>query len=278
MDVLKSKRQRWKLIAGFVGITILLVWPQATYIGKQSVRTSIAPSEEVGARISRRFTDWGKALRGLSGAAEREQQLSLELVRTQAELNRLRDIEIENQRLLRALGFQQATPYALTPATVMSRNISGWWNTLRIQPSSKKTLHVDSAVLSPDGLIGRVLEVNPLSAEVLLVCDPAFRVAARISGREIFGVVRGMGSSISGQPRVRMEFINKDAVIQIGEEVTTSGSTRSEGFFPPGIHIGYIKQVHRDDSGLYQYAEIVPRATGGLLDYLFVVGNAEEAP
>lgn len=266
------------LIAGFVGITILLVWPQATYIGKQSVRTSIAPSEEVGARVFRRFTDWGKALRGLSGAAEREQQLSLELVRTQAELNRLRDIEIENQRLLRALGFQQATPYALTPATVISRNISGWWNTLRIQPSSKKSLYVDSAVLSPDGLIGRVLEVNPLSAEVLLVCDPAFRVAARISGREIFGVVRGMGSSISGQPRVRMEFINKDAVIQLGEEVTTSGSTRSEGFFPGGIHIGYINQVHRDDSGLYQYAEIVPRATGGLLDYLFVVGNAVEVP
>ena len=116
----------------------------------------------------------------------------------------------------------------------MSRNISGWWNTLRIQPSSRKTLHVDSAVLSPDGLIGRVLEVNPLSAEVLLVCDPAFRVAARISGREIFGVVRGMGSSISGQPRVRMEFINKDAVIQIGEEVTTSGSTRSGRFFSTG--------------------------------------------
>ena len=79
----------------------------------------------------------GKALRGLGGAAEREQQLSLELVRAQAELNRLRDIEIENQRLLRALGFQQATPYALTPATVISRNISGWWNTLRIQPNSK---------------------------------------------------------------------------------------------------------------------------------------------
>ena len=71
---------------------------------------------------------------------------------------------------------------------------------------------------------------------------------------------------------------NKDAVIQIGEEVTTSGSTYSEGFFPRGIHIGYIKQVHRDDSGLYQYAEIVPRATGGLLDYLFVVGSAVEAP
>ena len=275
---MKSKKQRWKLIAGFVGITILLVLPQATYIGKQSIRTSIAPSEEIGARVSKRFADWGKALRGLSGAAEREQQLSLELVRTQAELNRLRDIEIENQRLLRALGFQKATPFALTPATVISRNISGWWNTLRIQPSSKKSLYVDSAVLSPDGLIGRVLEVNLLSAEVLLVCDPAFRVAARISGREIFGVVRGMGSSISGQPRVRMEFINKDAVIQIGEEVTTSGSTRSQGFFPPGIHIGYIKQVHRDESGLYQYAEIVPRATGGLLDYLFVVGNAEEAP
>ena len=67
------------------------------------------PSEEVGAR----FLDAspiGEKLRGLSGAAEREQQLSLELVRTQAELNRLRDIEIENQRLLRALGFNKPLP------------------------------------------------------------------------------------------------------------------------------------------------------------------------
>ena len=50
-----------------------------------------------------------------------------------------------------------------------------------------------------------------MNAEVLLICDPAFRVAAKISGREIFGVVRGMGVLPSGHPLVRMEFINKDS-------------------------------------------------------------------
>ena len=117
-----------------------------------------------------------------------------------------------------------------------------------------------------------------MNAEVLLICDPAFRVAAKISGREIFGVVRGMGVLPSGHPLVRMEFINKDSKIRIGEEVTTSGSSQSKGFFPRGIHIGYIKEIYKDKSGLYQYAELVPRATSSLLDYLFVVNDEEIYP
>ena len=43
--------------------------------------------------------------------------------------------------------------------------------------------------LSPDGLIGRVLEVNPLSAEVLLVCDPLSSGRAHFPGVKFLGVV-----------------------------------------------------------------------------------------
>jgi cell shape-determining protein MreC len=41
--------------------------------------------------------------------------------------------------------------------------------------------------------------------------------------------------------------------------------------------MGYVVKVHRDDSGLYQYAEIAPSATVSLLDYVFVASAAEEA-
>ena len=278
MDTLKSKKKRWKLVLAFLGIIIFLVWPKATYTAKKSIRNGIAPTEQTTSNISRRFITLRNALRGIGSSAEREQQLSLELVQAQSELNRLRDIETENLRLLKALGYKQRSPYALTPASVINRNISGWWNTLKIKPSNNQKLNIDSAVISPDGLVGRILDVNKFNAEVLLICDPAFRVASKIAGREVFGVVRGMGVLPNGHPLVRMEFINKDAKINIGEEVTTSGSSQSQGFFPLGIHIGYIKEIYRDDSGLYQYAEIVPRATSGLLDYIFVVNNSETRP
>ena len=111
----------------------------------------------------------------------REQLLSLELVKTQTELNRLRDIERENLQLRRALGFQKASPYSLIPVTVISRSMSGWWNTLRVTPGTHRGITKDCAVLNPDGLVGRTLQVYAGSEDILLIYVPAFRVDASVS-------------------------------------------------------------------------------------------------
>ena len=58
--------------------------------------------------------------------------------------------------------------------------------------------------------------------------------------------------------------------------MVTSGLSGKGGIFPKGVHIGYIEKVYQDKSGLYQSAEIVPRATVGLLDYVFVVSNKKK--
>ena len=85
-------------------------------------------------------------------------------------------------------------------------------------------------------------------------------------------MIRGDGNTLRGEPKARMEFINKDAHIRINDEVVTSGL----GTFPKGVHIGYISKIEKDESNLYQYAEIIPRATAGLLDYVFVVAESDE--
>ena len=92
---------------------------------------------------------------------------------------------------------------------------------------------------------------------------------AQFCGIEVFGLVRGAGANLKGEPQAVMEFINKDIEIRVNDEVVTSGL----GAFPKGVHIGYVSKVRRDASGLYQTAEIVPRATVGLLDYVFVVAD-----
>jgi rod shape-determining protein MreC len=163
----------------------------------------------------------------------------------------------------------------MVPCDVLSRNISGWWNTVRIGKGSKEGIAENCAVISPDGLVGKTTEVTPRTAEVLLVSDPACRVSAKIARINVFGLVRGSGSDRKGMPRARMEFINKDAEVRIGDEVVTSGLSSAGGFVPKGVHIGYVEKVYLNDSGLFQYAEIVPRATVGLLDYVFVVSGVE---
>ena len=77
-----------------------------------------------------------------------------------------------------------------------------------------------------------------------------------------------------------MDFIDKNTEINVGDEVVTSGLSGEHSAFPKGVHIGYITDVKKDDSGLYQYAELAPSATVSLLDYVFVVstGTREDAP
>jgi rod shape-determining protein MreC len=208
---------------------------------------------------------------------EKNRELSHELVSVQAELNALRDAEKDNARLRRAFKFHATNPQKMIPCDVVSRNISGWFNTVRIGKGSRDGIRENRAVISPDGLVGRTTEVTPLTSEVLLVSDPACRVSARLARADVFGLVRGMGSSLKGEPKARIEFINKDAEIRIGDEVVTSGLSSAAGEFPKGVHIGYVEKVYRDDSGLFQYAEIIPRATVGLLDYVFVVADAKPA-
>jgi rod shape-determining protein MreC len=251
-------------------ILLLLVFvpiPSLTLKGKGAVRSALMPAERGTSGLWKRLSNAAAAIRGIGSDAEENLELSRELVRVQAELNRLRDAEADNARLRRAFQYYQEQPDTMIPCDVVSRNISGWWNTVRIGKGKKAGILPDLAVISPDGLVGKTTEPTPFTTEVLLLSDPACKISATIRRAEVFGLVCGAGSNLKGQPRARIEFINKDTEIRVNDEVVTSGL----GAYPKGVHIGYINKVYRDDSGLFQQAEIIPRATVGLLDYVFVV-------
>lgn len=271
-------RNRKLVYAGAAILLLLVVFvpiPSLTLKGKGAVRDAMAPAERGSSGLWKRLSEATAAIRGMGGAVEKNRELQHELVRVQSELSQLREAEEQNARLRRAFDFRSTNPFAMIPCDVISRNISGWWNTVRIGKGSADGIEKNRAVISPDGLVGRTTEVSRLTSEVLLVSDPACRVSARIARIKDggYGLVRGAGSTIKGYPKARMEFINKDIEVKVGDEVVTSGLSRIGGVFPKGVHIGYVEKVYRDDTGLFQYAEIIPRATVGLLDYVFVVSD-----
>ncbi len=261
---------------GFVLVVVFVPLPSLTLKGKGAVRGAMAPAERGASSIWQRFTEAAAAIRGIGGAVEENRELRSELTRVQAELDGLRGVEEDNLRLKRTLEFREASPHEMIPCDVVSRNISGWWNTVRLGKGLRDGIRENRAVISPDGLVGRTTEATPFTTEVLLVSDPACRVSAKLTRVNVFGMVRGTGNNLRGEPQARMEFINKDVEIRIGDEVVTSGLSSGGGRFPKGVHIGYVEKVYKDDSGLFQYAEIIPRATVGLLDYVFVVSKAAE--
>ena len=273
----RNKKIVYAIAGGLLLVAVFVPLPSLTMKGKGAIRGAVAPAERGVSGVWQRLSEASAAIRGIGGTVEKNRDLSHELVRVQAELNRLRDVEADNIRLRLAFNFYDQKRYAMIPCNVISRNISGWWTTVRLGKGRKEGIEPNHAVISPDGLVGKTTEVSASTSEVLLLSDPACRVSAKLGRINVFGLVRGAGSNLKGHPRARMEFINKDVEVRIGDEVVTSGLSGSGAVFPKGVHIGYVDNVHRDESGLFQYAEIVPRATVGLLDYVFVVSTKSTA-
>lgn len=196
--------------------------------------------------------------------------MSAELIHLRNEARDLRLLENENIELRRQLDFVRRTPRKLIPCEVIARDISGWWHTIRLNRGSGDGLVSPMAVMTMDGLVGRTVDVSLRTADVLLISDPSCKVSARIVRTGSFGLVSGTGETGAGRVLCTMEFMNKNVPILEGDEVVTSGLG---GVFPTGLLIGYVEKVYRDKTGLFQRADVVPKADLGVLNYVFAVAD-----
>ncbi len=185
--------------------------------------------------------------------------------------------ELENRELRRLLGLARQLPVRLQAAQIVARNLTTWWQTARLNRGARDGISAGMPVLAAEGLVGRVLEVSERTSDVLFLIDPACRVAGVIPRVDAYGIVQGEGMSLRGPPLCRMDFIAREMAVSPGDEVVTSGLG---GAYPPGLLIGYVRQVRLDAAGLYQAAEILPAADFRNLSLVFMVlgGPAAAAP
>ena len=207
------------------------------------------------------------SVRDFGGLAEENRLLYEAVVKLEAESRVRETLEEENLRLRGLLEFRNKQSIELIPAQVVMRSISGWWQSIGLSKGSRNGVQANRAVISPDGLVGRTAEVSQRSAEVLLVSDFACNVSARIRRTGSFGLVTGCGVSLKGYPVAQMRFIHKDAPVRVNDEVVTSGLG---GVFPRNILIGYVVAVRTEETGLYQVADVLPKAVVNLTDVVFV--------
>lgn len=208
---------------------------------------------------------------------EKESMLK-ELAILRERVRSLEHIERENENLRKQSGFSIASKRELVLCEVVARgDISGWWQTVRLNKGRDDGIAPNMAVITMEGLIGKVMEVSRHTCDVLLITDPKCKVACKFSRTGAFGIVRGTGVSAKGDMRLEMfsavkpwraDYIALDHEIKVYDEVVTSGFG---GVYPEGLLIGYVRKVSFDPSGLYQCAEILPAAEMGTLKYVFVV-------
>jgi rod shape-determining protein MreC len=241
---------------------------------KAVLREGISPLQGALSGCSRWVRESVRSVRGIGGLMRENQQMSAELVRLRNEVRDLQGLSQDNAELREQLQFVAQAKRRLTPCEVIARDITGWWETIRLSKGSSDGVSMDMAVITSEGLIGKTVDVSSRTCDVLLISDPVCKVSARIARTGAFGVVSGIGPARSGQAACRMEFINKNVPVLPGDEVVASGLG---GIFPKGLLIGCVEKITMDETGLFQRADIIPKADLGMLTYVFVVaeqGNA----
>ncbi|MDD5677284.1 MAG: rod shape-determining protein MreC [Kiritimatiellae bacterium] len=199
-------------------------------------------------------------------------QLLSEIAQLRLELRQAQALEQENRALRQMLGLSAHIDRRLIAAEIIVRDVNAWWQTARLNKGLADGIALDMAVITPEGLAGRIIRISRNTSDVLFLVDPACRISARLTRLDACGIVRGQGMSWRGQASCRMDFISKAVQIMPGDEVITSGLG---GMYPPGLVIGHVENVRLDHSGLYQSADIVPTSNFRSLDLMFVVSRDE---
>lgn len=165
--------------------------------------------------------------------------LRKENARLQAEIDRLKAAEVEAARIkaendsLRALlGAPIPVSGEHIAARVIADTSSGFVHSLIVNAGSENGVRRGLAVVSTDGLIGRITEAGRRSARVLLITDLNSRISVRIERTHGRAILAGDNSE-----RPQLLYLTEDEAARNGDPVVTSGH---DGVFPPGVPVGVV--------------------------------------
>lgn len=266
-----KKRRIFILLVVIMAGIITIRLPDVLRNGiRNVVNDSILPVQQLIVEMGDRIHETANVIRGFRNIVSSNHEMAEELVYLRTRIRELSSLELENGELRRQLGYAARPGYVYIPCEVVGRDVGGWWQSIRINCGFRDGVKIGQAVMTADGLVGRVESVTSRSADILLITDPACKVSARISRTGTFGILEGDGASILGSPLCKLSFLDKNVSIIPGDEVVSSGLG---GVFPKGVVIGRVEKVFRDSMGLYQYAYVVPESELNKLSFLFVIDS-----
>ena len=203
------------------------------------------------------YVDW-KNVRG------ENRRLREEIQRLRVEALAVTETAEENRRLRRLLDLRARLPLETLPGEIIAREWGGWVRSLTVNRGRGDDVRRLTAVISPDGLVGRVVDVRPGVSVVQVLTDPASTVGAHLLRTRTPGIVEG-------EPRgtIRFKYMARDAVgFQIGDLVVTSGQG---GVFPRGIPIGRVRAIDDRGAALFSYAHLTPVVDFARIDEVLLV-------
>lgn len=216
------------------------------------------------------FANLWKGYIDLISVRRENARLKQDIDRLQGENLQLQEAARANERLEQLLEFKKSNAYSMLAAGVIGRDPSNWYRTLMIDKGTRDGVAIDMGVITPVGLVGRVIKADSRVSQILLVTDRNSAVAALIQRTRDEGLVEGTERGLA-----RIKYLSLLADLKAGDLVLTSGLT---GNFPKGLPIGTLGRVTRKELDLFQQAEVVPSVDFSKLEEVLVITSIGERP
>jgi rod shape-determining protein MreC len=210
------------------GVRLIRLWANAL----------VSPPERIIHAFELGFAYWWQNYIDLRHTREQNLELQKTIDRLRLEQASLLEDAKQGQRLQGLLDFQQKYIYTTVAAQAIGSSGSDSSRVFYIDKGKNYGLETDMAVITADGIVGKVREVFPDTAQVLAINDQTSGAGVILETTRIRGILRG---NAIGQPQI--VGIMADQRIQPGEKVLTAGGDQ---IFPRGLPVGVVEKVVQD--------------------------------
>jgi rod shape-determining protein MreC len=190
-------------------------------------------------------------------------ELKRQLSATQVDAQQQRALANRSRALEKLLELREGLDLRTVAAEIIAAGATPDFRTLTIDKGTNDGLRPDMAVISPAGVVGRIVVPSARAAKVQLLIDGNAAAGALIERSRAQGVVVGGGDD----DRLLMKYVSEVSDIVVGDVVVTSGI---DGIFPKGFVIGRVDAVEKS-GGAYRRIAVRPAADASRLEEVLVI-------
>ncbi len=273
----RSARRRTIAFTVLVAVTLVLMAFSANPVVRDvqsGIGFAFRPIQGALDSVAGGVASIGAAIAEIDALRVDNESLRSENDRLEVENARLEEIRRENEQLTALLQLRAGFDYETVATSVISRESSEFRRVIGLDKGTRAGIALGDVVIAAGGaLAGRVTDVGPDSATVVLLTDATSTVIGQLVTSAATGTVVGQLGGV-----LVMDQIDSSERIDLGVEVVTAGIELGGGVrspYPKGLLIGQVIDVRRDANSVVQTAYLQPTAELDRLEYVLVILDYE---
>lgn len=249
----------WNLRTGFIDRL-------AGHTGLEFVGLTLKPGKWAAEKVTNFWDDYVY----LVGVREDNRKLTEQLHSLKLDLALAREQARESERLKQLLGFSPPESWTAAGARIIANRLgpNAALDTVLLDKGSASGVQVSTPIITPDGVVGRVLKISTHFSTALLITDPSSKISVLGRDNRTPGILTGQGPNSP----LSVNYVHQNAQLAPGEILVTSGL---DEVFPKGLPVAVVTAVTRSDISLFQEVTAEPLVDLKMLEEVLLLMAAE---